>query len=280
MRNHHSLKMYFLVFNFAVAVVVPVRAAGLVLVWSDEFNQPAHSAPDLTKWSYDLGHSNGWGNNELETYTDARTNSAIVPDPDATDGKALAITALKDASGRYTSARLKTQQKFSVKYGRIEARLRTVNGRGLWPAFWMLGENLTAVGWPECGEIDVMEVVGDKPAVLHGTLHGPGYSGGKGIGSTYTLSNGATFDSAYHVFAVDRSPGKIAWSVDGNVYHTVTPASLPIGTRWVFDNAPFFLLLDLAVGGNWPGMPDRSTTFPQSLVVDYVRVYSLPQPGH
>ncbi|HVU23771.1 MAG TPA: family 16 glycosylhydrolase [Opitutus sp.] len=245
------------------------------LVWSDEFNQADNSAPDPAKWTYDLG-AGGWGNNELETYTSSRDNSFITSDPAATDGKALAIRAIKTNSGGYTSARLKTQGLYSAHYGRIEARLKTTNGQGLWPAFWMLGDNIATAGWPECGEIDIMEIINANPTTLYGTLHGPSNAGNFSIGDSHTLPGGATYDTAYHVFAIDWSPNQIVWSVDDIVYHSLTASSMPAGARWVFNNAGFFLLLNLAVGGNWPGSPNGTTTFPQALTVDYVRVYDLP----
>ncbi|MDP3072964.1 MAG: glycoside hydrolase family 16 protein [Opitutaceae bacterium] len=249
--------------------------AGSEPIWSDEFNQPVGSAPDPARWAHDLG-AGGWGNNELQTYTAARENSSIVADPAALDGRALAIRALRSDPGGYTSARLKTESKFAVTYGRIEARMKLTRGRGVWPAFWMLGGNKPKVGWPTCGEIDIMEQLGHEPAKLHGTLHGPGYSGQNGLSAATTLPTGAALSAAYHVYAVDWSPEKIAWSLDGTAYFTLTPAQLPAGARWVFDE-PAFLLLNLAVGGNWPGNPDVTTTFPQTLLVDYVRVYTLPQ---
>jgi beta-glucanase (GH16 family) len=254
----------------------PVLAAEPV--WSDEFNQPAGSGPDAAKWTHALG-AGGWGNNELETYTASRENSSVVADPAATDGKALVLRAMKTADGGYTSARINTQGKFAVKFGRIEARLKSTNGQGLWPAFWMLGENVRSAGWPQCGEIDVMEIVGANPNRAHGTLHGPGYSGTGGIGRSHPLPAGATYDAAYHVFAVDWEPDRIVWSIDGVAYHTVTPATLPPGSKWVFNDHPFFLLLNLAVGGGWPGNPDATTRFPQTLTIDYVRVYARPAPN-
>jgi beta-glucanase (GH16 family) len=251
-----------------------LEAATPTLIWSDDFNQPDNSAPDPAKWTYDLG-DNGWGNDELETYTDSRDNSYITTDPAATDGKALAIRII-NANGSYTSARLKTQGLFNASYGRIEANLRVVNGDGLWPAFWLLGADIGSVGWPACGEIDVMEILGKASGKLYGTLHGPGYSGANGIGNTFTLPDGALFSDAYHVFAVDWSPNKIVWSVDGMVYHSVTPADLPAGTAWVFNNSPAFIILDLAVGGFFADAPDSSTPLQASYLVDYVRVYGLP----
>ncbi len=247
-------------------------AAEPTLLWSDEFNQPAGAAPDPAKWVYDLG-GGGWGNKELETYTDSRENSFVTTDPGALDGHALAIRAVKTASGGFTSARLKTLGKFAVTYGRIEARLKLTRGRGVWPAFWMLGNDFPKVSWPACGEIDIMEQLGHEPGRTHGTLHGPGYAGEKGPSAAFDLPGGASLSDAFHVFAVDWAPDKIEWSLDGTVYFRRTPADLPAGTRWVFD-APAFLLLNVAIGGNWPGNPDAATTFPQTLLVDYVRVYA------
>jgi beta-glucanase (GH16 family) len=264
----------FFLLGSGLAATGHLAAAPPALIWSDEFNQPVGTGPDPTKWNYDLGGS-GWGNQELEVYTDARENSAVVADPDATDGKALAIIAVRTAAGGYTSARLKTQGLFTTAYGRIEARLKLPIGDGLWPAFWMLGDNIGAVGWPACGEIDIMENLGQDPTRVYGTLHGPGYSGAQGLQGAYTLPNGQLFSDDYHVFAVDWSPDLIEWSVDGHVYFTCTLATIPPGTRWVFNGAPFFLLLNLAVGGSWPGNPDATTAFPQTLYVDYVRVYAL-----
>jgi beta-glucanase (GH16 family) len=244
-------------------------------VWQDDFNQPAGTAPDPGRWTYDLG-DNGWGNAELQRYTDSRENSFVVDDPEATDGKALVIRAVREGAGQPTSARLKTQGKFAPTYGRIEARMKLPRGQGIWPAFWMLGESITATGWPRCGEIDIMEVVGHEPHRLHGTLHGPGYSGKEGLNQSTLLPAGRTLSDAYHVFSVEWSPGKIVWFLDGRSFHVLTPESLPRGAAWVFDDAPFFLILNLAVGGHWPGYPDATTVFPQELRVDYVRVHTLP----
>ena len=174
----------------------------------------------------------------------------------------------------YTSTRLKTAGLFARSYGRFEARIRIPRGQGIWPAFWMLGVNIDSVGWPASGEIDIMENIGREPAITHGTLHGPGYSGGEGISGADTISQGAVADD-FHVFAVAWKPSEIRWYVDGRQYHRLTPADLPAGREWVFDH-PFFLLLNLAVGGIWPGDPDASTIFPQEMIVDYVRVYSDP----
>jgi beta-glucanase (GH16 family) len=165
---------------------------------------------------------------------------------------------------------LKTQGIFSAQYGRIEVRAKLPFGQGLWPAFWMLGTNITSVGWPQCGEIDIMEAIGREPSTNHGTLHGPGYSGGSGVTAAYTLPGGQRFSDDFHVFAIQWAPQTVTFSVDGNVYATVTPAALR-GAPWVFDNR-FFLVLNVAVGGTFPGNPDATTQFPQEMTVDYVRV--------
>lgn len=248
----------------------PTSAAAATLTWSDEFNGPAGTPPDPTKWRYDSG-GKGWGNKELQYYTKSTRNSAH-------DGQgSLVITARKESGGyscwygtcKYTSARLLTAGRFSQKYGRFEARIKIPGGQGLWPAFWMLNNNIfSGVSWPNGGEIDVLENIGRKPSTAYGTLHGPGYS----LQGSYTLPSGAVFSSAYHTFALDWAPDSLAWSVDGVVYKRRTRAD--VGTNpWVVTD-PFFLLLNLAVGGSWPGSPDATTKFPARMLVDYVRVYS------
>ena len=230
--------------------------------WSDDFDGPANSAPDPTKWTYDLG-GGGWGNQELETYTNSVDNVHL-------DGNGhLIIRAVSSGTG-FTSARLKTQGLFTAQYGHLEARIKLPAGRGIWPAFWMLGSNITTAGWPQCGEIDVMENIGSEPSVNHGSVHGPGYSGGHSITARYVLAGNARLSDDFHAFAIDWTPGTIVFSVDGTSYETVTRSSLPAGAAWVFD-APFFLLLNVAVGGTFPGSPDATTAFPQEMVVDYVR---------
>lgn len=247
---------------------VPVPHSGSTswtLVWSDEFNGTVNAPPDPTKWTYDLG-GGGWGNNELETYTNSIQNSYQ-------DGNGnLVIQAIKDASGNYTSARLKTQGLYSPTYGMIEARIKLPYGQGIWPAFWMLGVDITKVGWPNCGEMDIMENIGREPSINHGSMHGPRYSGGSAISAAYTLPNGAVFSTDFHVFDIVWSTNLVQFYVDGNLYETVTPASLPKGAKWVF-NKPFFMIMNVAVGGTWPGNPDATTVFPQQMLVDYVRVY-------
>ena len=259
--------------GLGLAVTGHLAAATPAPVWSDEFNQPEGTGPDPMKWNYDLG-GGGWGNRELEVYTAARENSRIVVDPDATDGKALAIRAVRTATGGYTSARLKTQGEFATTYGRVEVRMKLPRGRGIWSACWMIGGNFGIVGWPACGEIDIMENLGHRLGTIHGSLHGPGYSGSRPLQGTYSLPADHAFSDGYHTFAIDWSPDLIEWSVDDHVYHVCTPAKLPANAKWVFNDRAFFLLLNLAVGGGWPGNPDASTVFPQMLYIDYVRVFA------
>ena len=172
----------------------------------------------------------------------------------------------------YTSARLKTAGKFSQKYGRFEARIKIPQGQGIWPAFWMLGDDTDKIGWPKSGEIDIMENIGKEPATVHGTIHGPGYSGDKGIGSPYNLPADHHFADDFHLYAVEWEPKAIRFYVDEHLYATLTPANLPKGAKWVYNHL-FFMLLNVAVGGGWPGNPDATTVFPQTMLVDYVRVY-------
>ncbi|HTU43642.1 MAG TPA: glycoside hydrolase family 16 protein [Bryobacteraceae bacterium] len=248
----------------ALLTVLPLSATDWRLVWSDEFNGSANSAPDPYKWTYDLG-GGGWGNGELETYTENRANVFQ-------DGAGhLVIRAIKTESGGYLSARLKTQGRFTVKYGKIEARMKIPYGQGMWPAFWMLGDDVVTAGWPTCGEIDVMENIGKEPSVVHGTVHGPGYSGAHGISASFSLPGSPPLSRDFHIYGIEWSPERVEFFLDGKSYQTVTPASLPAGAKWVYDH-PFFLLLNLAVGGSWPGNPDQTTVFPQDLLVDWVRV--------
>ncbi|HLN03283.1 MAG TPA: glycoside hydrolase family 3 C-terminal domain-containing protein [Bryobacteraceae bacterium] len=263
----------------AGVVAVAQTTSGWKLVWSDEFNGPAGAPPNPANWNYDLG-GGGWGNGEAETYTNSPNNVFQ-------DGKGnLVIRAIRDSSGNYTSARLQTgapgastqNADLSWKYGRIEARIKLPFGLGVWPAFWILGENIDSVGWPQCGEVDIMENFGtfnNNVSINNGTAHGPGYSGDTGITQAYTLPFGEKVTDDYHVYAVEWSQNSIVWYVDGASYHTVTPASIPAGDQWVF-NAPFFILLNLAIGGpsTFLGTPDPSAPFPhQDMLVDYVRVY-------
>jgi beta-glucanase (GH16 family) len=172
----------------------------------------------------------------------------------------------------YTSARLITRNKFTQTYGRFEARIKIPYGRGIWPAFWMLGDDIDTAGWPNCGEIDIMENSGREPSIVHGTLHGPGYSGANGVTASYALPSSQKFSDDYHTFAVEWEPNVMRFYVDGLPYKKRTPADLPAGKAWVF-NHPFFLILNVAVGGRFPGNPDATTVFPQLMKIDYVRVY-------
>lgn len=245
------------------------------LIWSDEFDGPAKSTPDPKKWGFSIG-GGGWGNRELETYTSRRENSFL-------DGKGnLVIEARRERftgpdgiTRDYTSARLNTADTFTQLYGRFEARMQLPIGQGLWPAFWTLGDNITSMGWPTCGEMDIMENIGREPSTNHGSLHGPGYSGGSAVTGTYTLPDGQRFADDFHVFAIEWSPKQVDFFVDDVLYQTKTPADLPAGRRWVFDH-PFYIIMNVAVGGTFPGSPDETTEFPQLLIVDYVRVYGSP----
>jgi beta-glucanase (GH16 family) len=242
------------------------------LAWSDEFNDPSGTAPDPARWTYDIG-GDGFGNHELEYYT-ARPENVTIKEG------SLEITARKEAytgpdgvTRDFTSARLKSYGLFSQQYGRFEARIKMPEGHGMWPAFWMLGQNIGQTGWPECGEIDIMENVGFEPSSVHGTIHGPGYSGAQGIGAAFKLPEGKKFSDDYHIFGMEWGPDSIRFSVDDEVYNTVTRKSLPNGAPWVYDH-PFFLLLNLAVGGDWPGPPDATTRFPQTMKIDWIRAYA------
>jgi beta-glucanase (GH16 family) len=241
--------------------------AGWNLVWSDEFNGAKGSAVDSSKWNM-INKGDGFGNNELEFYTNRTDNAAMDGDGD------LVITAKKEAyMGRdYTSARLESSGKFERTYGRIESRIKIPRGQGLWPAFWMLGNNIGSAGWPTCGEMDIMENIGKEPTTVHGSLHGPGYSGGNPLGAPYSLPNGAKFADDFHIFAIEWEANVIRFYVDDHLYETRTPADVPAGKMWVYDH-PFYILLNVAVGGQWPGSPDGTTTFPQTMTVDYIRVY-------
>jgi beta-glucanase (GH16 family) len=236
------------------------------LVWSDEFNGTDGTSPDPTKWTYDIGN-NGWGNNELENYT---SNTANVQQK----GGNLVITAIKTGTNSYTSARIRTQGLFDHLYGRVEARIKIPYGQGIWPAFWMLGNDIATNPWPKCGEIDIMENIGKEPTTIHGTIHGPGYSGDHGIGSPFSFPNNQKFSDDFHIYAIEWEPTQIRFYVDDNLYATRTSTEIPAGASWVYTHN-FFIILNVAVGGGWPGNPDATTVFPQQMLVDYVRVYDL-----
>lgn len=251
--------------------------AGYSLHWSDEFSGPVGLPPDKAHWSYDTG-DNGWGNNELQNYVSDAQHAQIVSDPAAAGGRALQILVTYNGQGltrgNFESARLLSRDKVAVQYGYIEARAHMPSGQGIWPAFWMLGADISTpgIGWPECGEIDIMENKGREPGINHSSLHGPGYSGENPLTATYTLPDGQEFKDGYHTFGVLWTVDLVTFSVDGHLFQTRTPADLPPGKAWVFDH-PFFLLLNVAVGGHFGGDPDATTIFPQKMLVDYIRVY-------
>ncbi len=241
---------------------------GWVLIWQEEFSGSAGSAIDATRWAFDTG-GHGFGNQQLEYNTDRTDNVRL-------DGQGhLEIVAREESYGgnSYTSGRVKTQGKFVTRYGKIEARIKLPIGQGLWPAFWMLGADFPTVGWPRCGEIDIMEYRGQAPSQVHGAMHGPGYSGATPFHGSYSLG-GATFHDGFHTFAVEWTPDRIIWLVDGNSFMSHDVGDLSSGMEWVFDHE-FFILLNVAVGGTYVGDPDGSTEFPQTMVVDYVRVYAM-----
>ncbi|MFC4150146.1 ricin-type beta-trefoil lectin domain protein [Micromonospora mangrovi] len=257
----------------------PAQAAPGAVTWSDDFTGAAGTAPDPGRWRYDTG-GGGWGNSELEYYTSSTRNAAL-------DGNGnLVITARREnpagytcwyGSCQYTSARLLTNGTFSQAYGRFEARIKIPRGQGMWPAFWMLGSDIASNPWPNSGEIDIMENVGSQPSTVYGTIHGPGYSGGGGLGGSTSLPGGQALADAFHTYTVDWAPDSITWYLDGVAYSRKTPADAG-GNKWVFDH-PFFMIMNVAVGGGWPGSPDGSTVFPQQMVVDYVRVQAWDSGG-
>lgn len=249
-----------------VSAADALAPAGWTLVWSDEFDG---TELDRTKWVAETG-GHGWGNKELQHYTGRPENVQVA------DGK-LVIEARRERHGdnNYTSARLKTAGRMEQLHGRFEARIKVPSGQGIWPAFWMLGADIGTIGWPRAGEIDIMEIIGKEPANVYGTLHGPGYSGDKAFSKPSRLERGI-FADAYHVFAVEWERGEIRWYHDGTLYHTARPDL--VNGDWVFEH-PFFVLLNLAVGGLWPGYPDSTTVLPQQMLVDYVRVYKRATPA-
>jgi Glycosyl hydrolases family 16 len=268
----------------AVLMLLPAVARGQEWgqpAWSDEFDGPAGSPPDAAKWTYDVGDLQV--NNELETYCSPAFTSPPcdrgIPTVYRDGGGRLVIRGVRTRTGAWISARLKTQGLEEFQYGRIEASMRLPVGPGLWPAFWMLGGNIASVGWPSCGEIDLMENVpsagGLGPATVRATIHGPGYSGAQGLGRDYSFPGGGRVDTAFHTYGILWSPRMIQFYVDDprNVFFVRTERDVPPGDRWVYDG-PFFAILNLAVGGDWPGPPDASTPNPAEMIVDYVRVYT------
>ncbi|MFI1970146.1 hydrolase [Streptomyces cinnamoneus] len=261
----------------AAQVAEPARGArnGWRLVWSDEFQGAAHSRPDRRTWVFDRGGEPQWGNHEWQYYTDRPGNASL-------DGRGdLVLTARRErlrgmvcsvGPCNITSGRMTTKGRYARAYGRFEARIRVPRGQGLWPAFWMLGANSDKVRWPGNGEIDVMEVVGRQPGTVHGSVHGPGYVK-QGIEKHTALAHGRSLADGFHTYRVDWMPDRIVWYLDDKPYGVARSGRLRRGQKWVFDH-PHYLLLNLAVGGDWPGPPDRKTPFPARMVVDYVRVYA------
>jgi len=237
------------------------------IVWADEFT--IDGTPDSSKWNFDIGTGqNGWGNNELQYYTDRSQNIEVK------DGM-LHIKAVKEAylGASYTSAKITTKGTFEQKYGRYEAKIKLPWGQGLWPAFWLLGDDSNGtVIWPQIGEIDIMEYRGQQPTIVHGSIHGPGYSAGEAITKSYTLPNDR-FDTDFHIFGIEWGPNYINYYVDDVLYNQITPKNLPAGAEWVFNDNNFYIILNLAVGGSFVGSPNTQTDFPQEMIVDYVRVY-------
>ncbi len=263
------------------------------LTFEDNFE--TEGSIDASIWNTEIGTgNNGWGNNELQYYTDRPENIKV-------EGGNLHITALQESfeGAGFTSARITTKGKMERQYGRFEARIQLPWGQGLWPAFWLLPSNIEEVEdddpgtlvWPFCGEIDIMENRGQEPTLLNGSIHGPGYSAGEAITKAYDLENDR-FDTDFHVFGIEWGPEYINFYVDDVLYNQITPDDLPAGpepdfvkelypapeydgvwNNWVFDDQPFYIIINLAVGGNFVGPPDANTVFPQTMLVDYVRIY-------
>lgn len=241
---------------------------GYVLVWNDEFN---YGQIDPLKWTFetgdgtDYGLPRGWGNNELQIYTTNEENARIRQDGDVS---ALIITAVKHGENDYTSAKLTTNGLFSMRFGRIDVRAKLPHGQGIWPAIWTLGDNRSIVDWPGCGEIDIMELLGHEPNTVYGSLHYVDGENRKGESQGMFIKTGANFNDGYNVFSLEWTPEKLSFMVNGNKYHEVSIED---------DMKEFlrshYLILNVAVGGYWPGYPDPTTTFPQSMYVDYVRVF-------
>jgi beta-glucanase (GH16 family) len=260
--NDKNMKflIYLILFFLIPFLNINIYSQNWQLVWSDEFNI---TSLDLNSWTREVG-GHGWGNNELQYYTDREDNSYLQ------DGK-LIIKAIKENYGgrSYTSARLKTQNKKFWRYGKIEARIKLPFGQGIWPAFWMLGQNISSVGWPACGETDIMEMIGGegRENTVYGTVHWDNNGQHAQFGDSYTI--GGTFADDFHNFKIEWSQSLIIWYVDNVLFNVIniTPSGL---SEFHQD---FFIILNLAVGGNWPGYPDTTTTFPQYYEIDYVRVY-------
>ena len=240
----------------------PTSYTGYTLDWADEFSS---AEIDVTAWGYDVG-GNGWGNQELQNYTNRKDNSF------QTDGKLVIEAARESFNGNnYTSARMLTKGKKEFKWGRIDIRAKVPTGKGIWPALWMLGSNIDQIKWPASGEIDIMEIIGKEPNNLHGTAHWGNVGATSSIskGGKYTLPMGV-FSDKFHVYSIVWQADTIEWLMDDISFHKITKAD--VGSNYPF-NDKFFLIFNVAVGGSWPGPPDNTTTWPQRMFVDYVRVF-------
>ncbi|TYB94362.1 MAG: glycoside hydrolase family 16 protein [Kosmotoga sp.] len=249
-----------------------INDPGWTLIWSDEFEGEELNTDN---WRFDIGNRNGWGNAELQYYTEGENivleNGVLVIEARRED------TSVGNSLYNYTSSRLKTEGKFSFQYGKIEARIKFPYGKGLWPAFWMLGDNFRYVGWPMCGEIDIVEFLGYDKWTVYGTLHGPNYSGTRGISGKYRmdLTKFPSFTEDFNKFGIIWNEEEIIWYVNDTIYHRVKKETVENRNNlWMFDRE-FFIILNLAVGGYWPGYPDFNTPFPARMYIDYVRVYQM-----
>lgn len=258
-----ALLVLFMVFTSCSTSETQTVANFKTITMQDEFS--VDGAPNSALWTYDIGTgSNGWGNNELQYYTDRSKNVAVQ------NGYLILTAEKEDFNGSaYTSARVLTKGLFEQKYGRFEARIKLPWGQGIWPAFWLLGADIDTNNWPNCGEIDIMEYRGQNPTMVLGTVHGPGYAGGESISKSYSLMNNR-FDTDFHVFGIEWGPEYINFYIDDVLYNQITPAD--VTGEWVFDK-PFFIIINLAVGGSFVGSPNAATVFPQTMLIDYVRVY-------
>ncbi|MBS1505825.1 MAG: family 16 glycosylhydrolase [Bacteroidetes bacterium] len=252
---HNDVGIYYPVAN--TGYTTPTSYPGYTLVWSDEFT---NKTIDDTNWSFETGNNNGWGNHELEYYT-GRSQNVFT-----SQGNLVLEARVENfASSNFTSTRMITKGKRSFTLGRVDIRAMLPQGKGIWPALWMLGSNIDAVGWPSCGEIDMMELLGQQPNKVYGTLHwGPTH---QSYGTNYSLTSGA-FSDSFHVFSMIWKANSIELLIDDVSYFTMdtSKGGLPF-------NAGFFFIFNIAVGGDWPGAPDASTIFPQRMVVDYIRVF-------
>ncbi len=246
--------------------VTPTSYPGRNLVWADEFQA---DQLDNTSWTHEIGNgSSGWGNNELQYYK--AENTSIY------DNEYLVIEAREEpfAGFNYTSSRLVTMDKREFQYGRVDIRAALPEGQGLWPALWMLGEDFTTTGWPACGEIDIMELVGHTPNRVHGTVHyGSSVAQHQFNGGSKFTSDGSKYSEKFHVFSIIWEEDLIQFYVDDVLYYDVDPTEMNAGQSYPFNNGPFFFIFNVAVGGDWPGSPDASTIFPQRMIVDYIRVF-------